>query len=132
MKGNTKKIIISCFLLCLVIFGMSLLYFQFKGKSVKGSKEIVAEVIQADGSSKSYDIKTDAEFLRQALEEQKLISGTKSNYGLYVTTVDGVTADESKKEWWCFTLNRETINTSVDSTPIKDGDHFEITLTKGW
>jgi hypothetical protein len=25
-----------------------------------------------------------------------------------------------------------TINTSVDTTPIKDGDHYEITLKAGW
>ena len=52
--------------------------------------------------------------------------------GLYVTTVDGVTADDGNQEWWCFTLNGETINTGVDTTPIADGDHFEITLTTGY
>lgn len=131
-KRNVKKIIISCIVFCIVIIGMSALYYQFKDNPVKGSKKIVAEVILADGSSKAYDIKTDAEFLRQALEEKNLITGTESDYGLYVNTVDGVTADEAKQEWWCFTLGGETVNTSVDSTPVKDGDHFEITLTTGW
>lgn len=49
-----------------------------------------------------------------------------------VTTVNGVTADSSLEEWWCFTKGGETLNTGVDSTPIADGDHFEITLTTGY
>ena len=75
---------------------------------------------------------TDAEFLRQALEEQKLVEGEESQYGLYVKTVNGVTADEAKEEWWCFTKDGEDVMTGVDSTPVADGDHFEITLKTGY
>lgn len=131
-KGKMKKIVIGCIVFAVVIVALYLVYNQFKPETVKGAKKITAEVVLADGSSKSYDIQTDAEYLREALEQVKLISGSESDYGLYVTTVDGVTADESKKEWWCFTKGGETVNTSVDQTPVLDGDHFEITLTKGW
>lgn len=115
-----------------VIVILLLLYNQFKPKPAEGSKKITAEVVLDDGSSKSYNIRTDEEYLRGALEQAGLISGTESDYGLFVTTVDGRTADESKQEWWCFTLDGQTLNTSVDSTPVKDGGHFEITLTIGW
>lgn len=131
-KKNVKKIVLGCIFLVIAIFAMYLLYNQFKPAAVKGSKKIVAEVITSDGTSKSYDIQTDAEYLREALEQNNLISGSESDFGLFVTTVDGITADDSKQEWWCFTLNGATINTSVDSTPVKDGDHFEITLTEGY
>jgi len=131
-KKNVKKIVLSCVALVAIAAIMFLLYNQFKPTPVKGSKKIVAEVILTDGTSKSYDIQTDAEYLREALEQIKLISGTESEYGLFVATVDGVTADEAKQEWWCFTLGGETINTSVDLTPVIDGNHFEITLTTGW
>ena len=70
--------------------------------------------------------------LRQALEEQKLVEGEESQYGLYVKTVNGVTADEAKEEWWCFTKDGEDVMTGVDSTPVADGDHFEITLKTGY
>ncbi len=131
-KRNTKKIIISLIILAAAAAVMLLLYNQFKPKAVEGSKNITAEVISGDGTSKSYYLQTDEEYLRGALEQVGLISGTQSEYGLFVTTVDGRTADESKQEWWCFTSNGETLNTSVDTTPIKDGDHYEITLTVGW
>lgn len=46
--------------------------------------------------------------------------------------MDGYTADESAQEWWCLTKGGQSVNTGVDSTPIADGDAFELTLTTGW
>ncbi|WFR56141.1 DUF4430 domain-containing protein [Anaerocolumna sp. AGMB13025] len=129
---NTKKIVIGLLILIVIASVMTLLYYQFKPKTTLGSKSITVEVKLDDGTSKSFDIKTDEEYLRGALEQIGLISGDESEYGLFVKTVDGRTADDSKQEWWCFTSQGETINTSVDQTPIKDGDHFEITLTVGY
>lgn len=129
---NTKKIVIGLLILIVIASVMTLLYYQFKPKTTLGSKSIAVEVKLDDGTSKSFDIKTDEEYLRGALEQIGLISGDESEYGLFVKTVDGRTADDSKQEWWCFTSQGETINTSVDQTPIKDGDHFEITLTVGY
>ena len=42
------------------------------------------------------------------------------------------TTDEAKEEWWCFTKDGEDVMTGVDSTPVADGDHFEITLKTGY
>ena len=85
-----------------------------------------------DESSKSYDISTDEEFLRNALEQENLIEGTESDYGLFVLTVDGYTVDDAKQEWWGFSKDGESLMTGVDDTPINDGDHFEITLMVGY
>ncbi len=131
-KRSSKKIVISCIALAAVVVAMVLMYKTFMAKPAEGSKEIVAEVILTDGTSESFKIKTDAEYLREALEQEKLISGTESDYGLYVTTANGITADEAKQEWWCFTRNGESIMTGVDVTPISDGEHYEITLTVGY
>ncbi|MDF2473485.1 MAG: hypothetical protein K0R21_1267 [Anaerocolumna sp.] len=131
-QKSIKKVGLGLIAFIAVIAFMFVIYTQFLPASVTGKKEIVAEVVLSDGTSKSYDIKTDAEYLREALEEKDLISGTESDFGLFVTTVDEITADESKQEWWCFTENGGAINTSVDETPITDGGHYEITLTVGW
>ena len=66
------------------------------------------------------------------MEQEKLIAGDESEYGLFVKTVDGRTADDAKQEWWCFTKGGETLMTGVDDTPIADKEKFEITLTVGW
>ena len=74
---------------------------------------------------KDFTISTDSENLRGALEQEGLISGDESEYGLYVTTVDGETADSSLNQWWCFTKDGEMLMTGVDDTMIADGEHYE-------
>ena len=131
-KSKKKVIIVSAIVLVVLIAAFALIYALVINKPVEGQKALTVEIVFSETDSKTVEITTDAEYLRQALEEQNLISGTESETGLFVTTVDGVTADDSKQEWWCFTKGGETLMTGVDSTPIADGDTFEITLTTGW
>ena len=97
-----------------------------------GDKTITVEVIHGDGTQKDFTISTDAEFLRGALEQEGLVQGDESEYGLFVTAVDGETADSEQQQWWCFTKGGEMLMTGVDDTPIADGEQYEITLTVGW
>ena len=78
------------------------------------------------------DYRTDLEYLGQVLVEDELIQGQEGQYGLFIETVDQETADSSRQQWWCITKGGEQVNTSVDSTPIQDGDHFELTLKEGY
>lgn len=133
VKSNSnKKIWIGIVSLILAIGILFTIYRNFSPKGVAGNKNIVVEVVVPDQESKEYRINTDEEYLRGALEQEKLIEGTESEYGLLVTIVDGIKADDSKQEWWCFTKDGGQLNTGVDSTPIQDGDHFEVTLTEGY
>lgn len=95
-------------------------------------KNISVDVIYADQTSDTFSIETEEETLRGALEQEHLVEGTESQYGLFVKTVNGVTADDSRQEWWCFTKNGESLETGVDTTMIADGDQYEITLTTGY
>ena len=93
---------------------------------------ITLDVVGPDGSSKEHSVKTDAsKNLRQALEEAGLISGEEGAYGLYVKVVDGITADyDVDQSWWGFYKDGEMLMTGVDTTPIADGDHFELVYSK--
>lgn len=95
-------------------------------------KTIAFQVVHKDGSTQDFEISTTAGTLREALEEEGLIAGEESSYGLYVETVDGETADEGNQEWWCLTKGGEMWNYGVDDTQIQDGDAFEFTLTVGY
>lgn len=97
-----------------------------------GVKTITVQIIVDGQDTVAKSITTDAEYLRGALEEEDLIAGEESQYGLFVKTVNGITADDAKQQWWCFTKGGADLFTGVDTTPIADGDTFEITLKTGY
>ena len=66
------------------------------------------------------------------MTEQGLVNGTEGTYGLFITELNGVVANEAAQEWWCITKDGEMLNTGASDTPINDGDQFELTLTVGY
>ena len=86
-------------------------------------KSFVFEVVELDGSKKEFTVKYDDEkTVGEALVEEKLISGSDSQYGLMVDTVNGqkYTYDDDKV-YWAFYIDGEYAMTGDDSTPIEDG-----------
>ena len=133
MNKRTRNIIIAVAVLLVLVVGALLIWGQNKPVAQEGSKTIVLEVVHKDGSTKDFTIQTDAETLRAALEQEEgLIAGSDSEYGLMVETVDGEKADWSvDQSWWCLTKDGVMLDTGVDSTMIADGDHYEFTYTIG-
>ena len=135
MENNKKtgrgKIIAAVAVLIVAAAALAAVYFAFGPKGAAGEKPITVEVVLPDGSTETA-ITTDEAYLRGALEQEGMIAGEESEYGLFVTAVNGVAADDSKEQWWCFTKDGESLATGVDSTPIADGEHYEITLTEGY
>ena len=129
-KNNQKILIIAG--ICLVVLAIIFvaIYGVFMPRGQAGGKTIGLTVVFSQDNQKEYKIHTDAENLGDALKEEKLVDGTQGEYGLYIETVDGVTAAASNQEWWCITKGGETLNTSADLTPIADGEHYELTLSK--
>lgn len=115
-----------CCVLALIIF------FQTRPDTAAGEKHITISVVHSDSSKSTFSYDTDAEYLGEALTEQNLAEGTEGTYGMFITTVDGETADDSKEQWWCITKDGEMVNTGADQTPIQDQDTFELTLKEGY
>ena len=128
---KNKKTLIALIVLVVLVIGAFAVWKVNAPQGQTGDKTILVSVV-VDTETSDFVIETDAEFLRGALEQEGLVEGTESEYGLYVTTVNGITADESQQQWWCFTRGGGTLETGVDTTPIADGEHYEITLTTGW
>ena len=118
-----KSTIIAAILLVVAVAAASLLYLKFRPTTTKGEKEIEVTVIHADSSE---------EVFRKVLLDKKLISGEEGAYGLFILTVAGETADDSKQQWWCITKGGEMVNTAIETTPIQDGDKFELILKEGY
>ena len=103
------------------------LWYGNRPQGQAGDKTITVEVVHADESSREFTYQTSEEFLGPVLIEEGLAQGEESTYGLFITTVDGETAEGN--QWWCITQDGQMVETGADTTPIADGDHFELTMS---
>lgn len=75
-----------------------------------GATSFIFRVTDASGIDTLFRVHTDKKTVGEALKEVDLIAGEESQYGLYVKTVNGITADYDKdKTFWGFYIyNAET------------------------
>ena len=131
-QSDRKKIIIGAVILVVLLAAFAVIYAVFGPKAAQGSKEYILKVVDDNGETTEYTGHTDAEYLRGALEELEksddlTIEGEESDYGLFIDTINGVTADYSKdKAYWALYVNGEYGNYGVDSQPLTDGDIYSL------
>ena len=88
-------------------------------------------VVDIDGNETLLTIYTDQKTVGAALLEHDIISGEESQYGLYVKTVNGITADyDVDQTYWAFYIEGEYATTGVDSTPVEDGITYSLEVSK--
>ena len=128
---NRKTGILAGLLIVLCI-AAGIFFHANKPETTAGAKEINVVVVHADQTENTFTYQTDAEYLADVLLENELVTGETGAYGLFITTVDGETADDSKQQWWCITKGGESVTTGADTLPIADEDQFELTLMEGY
>lgn len=131
-KRKNVKVIVSVIILAVAMIVLFSIYKIFMPGSVEGNKKIIVTVVHKDKSEKEFIYQTDEEYLAQVITSDGLVSGEEGPYGLFITTVDKETADDSNEEWWCITKGGENVNTSASETVIENGDEFELTLMEGY
>ena len=131
MTKNFRSFFKSSVLVVLIaVMALSLLSCE-KDAETKGAEiTITVEVIHKSGESAEFPLTTTKTTLADALVEANLASGTEDTYGLYITTVDGETADYSlDQSYWSLSKDGEALMTGASDTKIADGDHYELTYT---
>ncbi len=97
----------------------------------EGSKTLTMTV-EADEQKLVFTIHSDAETVGEALQENDLVDGEMSEFGLYVKAVNGIVADyDTDQTFWAFNKEGEMMQTSLDLTEFADGDSYELVKTKG-
>ena len=97
----------------------------------EGNTAFTLTVTDKDGAESSFTIHTDKENVGDALTEIGIIAGEEGDYGLYVKTVNGMTADyDVDQTYWAFYINGEYASTGVDSTPVTAGDTYSFKVEK--
>ena len=98
----------------------------------EGAAVFAFTVADLEGAETAYEIHTDESTVGAALLELGVIEGEDGEYGLYVNSVNGITADWDKEQtYWAFYIDGEYATTGVDSTEITEGCAYSFVLTKG-
>ena len=126
MKKQTMWIIIGVAVLALLAGGLLCLYFGTRENPTEGQKHITVNVTHADGSVKTFEYHTDAQYLGAFLSEQGLIEGEQGEYGMVVCVVDGEEADWGDNVYWAVYENGTYASEAADKIVIKDGGIYGL------
>lgn len=125
--SNKKRILIAAIALVAVIAIAVGVFFLTRPETNPNLKEITVTVVHKDRTEEVFNIRTEQEFLRGALDDEKLIAVDES--GTFVTTVDGYKADDTAREWWNIKVNGADAMTGVNEIAINDGDQIKFILS---
>ena len=131
-KKTDKKIAVGAVALAVAAVVMAGLFLLFREKPTEGSKQITITVVNSRKENTDYTLRTDAKYLRQAMEEADglTFSGQESEYGMMVETVNGETVDFDRDgSYWAFYVNGEYCSYGIDTQPVEDEDVFRIEYT---
>ena len=97
----------------------------------EGATLFYFNVVDKDGNETKFEIHTDKTIVGDALLELGLIAGEEGPYGLYVKTVNGITADyETDGTYWAFYEGDSYGMTGVDLTEIQAGATYAFKVSK--
>ncbi len=126
MKQNACKRML-CLIGCIVLIAAMALSVTGCGSTTTETttaQGVSFEVVVTDveGNETTFSYTTTKATVGEALVEEGLISGEDSDYGLYVTTVNGITLDwDADQMYWAFYIDGEYAMTGVDSTEVTEG-----------
>ena len=125
-----KRLLAALTALCLLMALMLGIWQANKPTGTNDLKHITVEVCHKDSTTNAFSYETREEYLGPLLLAEGLISGTAGDYGLFVDTVDGETADYTADgSWWQLSCNGETAQTGADQVVLKDGAQYVWTYT---
>ena len=117
----------------LAVFGI---YKLASPKPAEGTKSVIVEVADDNGEIKTYEAKTDAEYLKDLMDELAKATdfsyeGGDGQFGLYITSINGIEAIyENDGAYWAIYVNGEYGSYGADQQPVNDGDTFRFAYEK--
>ncbi len=126
MSKQKKTTIIVVVIIVVILIAAIVCWAVFRPQAQEGEKTITVNVAHTDDTVYTQEVDTTAEYLAEALEPYDLLDGEDSEYGLFVTSVDGEYADSSEGAYWMYDVNGTPADYGVDSQPIADGDVYDF------
>ena len=132
MQKKKLKRALSLVLCLVLIAAMALCATGCGDKASADTVSFTFVVVDKEGNEETFDVETDKKTVGEALLEEELIAGEDSEYGLYVTTVNGETLDwDTDGMYWAFLIDGEYAMTGVDGTDVTDGATYSMVATAG-
>lgn len=124
---KNKKLIIAVVALVAVIAVLIGVYVATRPDTVEGGKSITVIVVHKDGTEKTFTYNTDAEYLAEVLLAEGLVTGSESEYGLTIESVDGETASwETDGAYWSLYIGDEYATTGASGIALEDGGVYKL------
>lgn len=135
-KKNNKRliaVIAGILILAVICVGLLFVYRSTKEETADVVKSITVQVeSQRDNYSFNQTYSTDEQYLGDFLAKERLIGFDTSEYGRFITSVQGYAANDDEQSWWCVSVNGESAMTGVDEIAIADGDTYLLELKIGY
>lgn len=88
-------------------------------------------VVDGSGKETVTEIETDEKTVGAALIKQGIVEGEDGPYGLYIKSVNGITADyDVDGTYWAFYVNGQYASKSADLTDIVPGADYMLKVEK--
>ncbi len=128
-----KKTLLIC--LCLILTAATVFAMTACKKDDPNDRDtpvtFTLKVIDLDGNETTKVIETKKWTVGAALLDKGIIAGEEGQYGLYIKSVNKITADYDKDgTYWAFYIGDEYAMTGVDQTEITDGATYTLKIEK--
>jgi len=133
---KTKKSFYKIFIIILIVLTVFAGYFFYQNKSQSTKKSIVQQqnlIVYLKLVGQADFIKQDVSVNKTALDLTKEKANVKTKgdgVNAYVTEIDGITAQDSKKEYWAFYVNGKMAEVGAGSYKLREGDKIEWKIEK--
>lgn len=123
---NKKTIIIAVAFVALIAILLGV-YAATRPKAEEGEKNVTIVIVYQDGSEKTLEYTTDAEYLADLLIPEGVIDGYASEFGYTVTTVDGIYLDwEKDNAYWALYEGDTYATESAAGILLTDGGVYKL------
>ena len=95
-------------------------------KEFGSGAKVVYVTVKAEDQAITFTVKTDKEFLGEALIEHELITGEEGQYGLYITSVNGMAIADGEQAFWAIYKDGVPSMTGISSISIANGECYEL------
>ena len=97
----------------------------------EGAVSFIFTVTDGEGKESIFEVRTDRETVGEALLDTGILAGEAGDFGLYVKSVNGITADyEVNGTYWAFYINGQYAVSGVDTTDVEAGVTYSMKVEK--